>query len=259
MRKITFENLDNGLSCEFSSETPLMLLESFDGCSCGSDDIVYKPINFDGQRFISSNLSARTVQFTANFGGKTDDRYSRKAALSRWQEIQKVFIPGKHGRLTWTDGANERYIDCRVESTPLPEEMLPFLFRIKFQLTADKPLWFETTENVVELASGSLTATIDNDCGIAVPFVVEADSGANIFTMISATTGAKLGFINNSGQSFTIDTAECTVKNASGELCNNLLSVDSEFFDIVPGVNRLNFAGSAGVRIRWRRAYMGVF
>lgn len=257
MRKITFENEINGLSCEFSTDTPLMFLESFDGCSCGSDAIVYKPIEYDGQRFISSNLTARTVQFTANFGGKSGGRYSRESALSRWQEIQKVFVPGQIGKLTWTDGENSRFIKCRTNETPMPTEMMPYLFRAGFSLTADSPIWFDTVENVVDFGSGG-SVTIENNCGLAVPFILEAE-GADIFALASVAANARLQFAMSAGGSLIIDTAECTVKNASGEYVNNLLTVNSEFFNIMPGANKINYAGADGVIIRWRKGYMGVY
>jgi hypothetical protein len=258
LRKITFENEINGLSCEFSTDTPLMFLESFDGCSCGSDAIVYKPIEYDGQRFISSNLTARTVQFTANFGGKSGGRYSREAALSRWQDVQKVFVPGQIGKLTWTDGENSRFIKCRTNETPMPTEMMPYLFRVGFSLTADSPLWFDTVENEVEFGTRG-TVTIDNDCGIEVPFVLTAE-GTDLFILLNKTTGGWLGFTQSPGSgTLIIDTAECTVKNDDGELINNRLGVKSEFFNIVPGLNEIGYTGASGVTIRWRKAYMGVY
>ncbi len=257
MRKITFENEINGLSCEFSTDTPMMFLESFDGCSCGSDAIVYKPIDYDGQQFISSNLTARTVQFTVNFGGKSGGKYSRELALSRWQEIQKVFVPGHTGTLTWTDGKESRFIKCRTNETPLPTEILPYLFRAGFSLTADSPMWFDTVENVVDFGSGG-SVTIENNCGLEVPFILEAE-GADIFALASVAANARIQFAQEVGGTLIIDTAACAVTSRSGELINNRLSVTSEFFNIMPGTNKFNYAGADGVTIRWRKCYMGVY
>lgn len=249
----------NGLSCTFASDTPMMLLESVEGVSCGSSAITYKPIDYDGQLLISTSLNARNIPLVLNFGGKKGNMWSRSNAMERWQEIQKVFIPGQTGTLAWTDGTNSRFIRCRVDSTTQPTQILPFLFRVKMNLIADRPMWYDSVENVVELPSGEWTATINNDSGIAVPFLLEVGTSTSVFAMASVAAGVGLSLQNATGEGFTVDTDKCTVTTDSGLLVNNMLSVESEFFKLMPGENVLNFAGGGDIVIKWRKAYMGVF
>lgn len=64
MKKITFTNEVNGLSAAFSTDTPLMFPESFDGCSCGSEAITYRPLEYNGQRRYNRQRS----KFSSRFG-----------------------------------------------------------------------------------------------------------------------------------------------------------------------------------------------
>ena len=259
MQKITYTNSVNGLSCTFSNDAPLMYLESIDGCSCGAQDIIAKPLDYDGQRFISSSLNARTVQFTAQFGGILDGRYSRAEAMKRWQEIQRVFIPGQIGVLTWTDGTESRFIECRAAEMPNFSQILPFLFRVSFSMTADYPYWQDSVENIVNYSASTLSAIITNDCGIAVPFIVEATPAADILVIYNRTTDKGIAFANTVSETIYIDTRECTVKTASGEYCNHLLTVDSEFFELVPGDNDIAWLGTpSAATLTWRKAYMAI-
>lgn len=259
MAKVTYTNAVNGLSCTFSSDDPMMLLESIDGCSCGCDAITYRPLNLDGQRFVSSTLTARTVVLNVNFGGKAGGKYSRKEAMKRWEEIQRVFVPGNMGTLTWTDGTESRFIKCRTSETPKPSELLrnKSLFCASFSLTADNPLWFDSVENIVPL--DNVGVTIENPCGIEVPFIAEVSAGVDAFAMARLEDGAGIALANRINEDFTIDTAACTVTTASGELVNNQLSVNSSFFGILPGTNRFAVASFGTVTIKWRKAYMGIF
>lgn len=259
MQKITYTNSVNGLSCTFSNDTPLMFLESIDGCSCGAQDIVAKPLDHDGQRFISSSLNARTVQFTAQFGGISDGRYDRTEAMKRWQEIQRVFIPGDRGVLTWTNGTDSRFIVCRTAEMPNPSQLLPFLFRVSFSLTADYPYWQDSVENIVSYSTTMSSTIITNDCGIAVPFIVEATPGADIMLIYNRTIDKGIAFSTPLSETIYIDTRACTVTTSSGEYVNHLLTVDSEFFRLAPGDNDVAWLGvPTAATLKWRKAYMAI-
>lgn len=253
--KITYLNEQNGLSAEFSTTTPMMFMEKFNGNSVGADAVTYRPADYDGQRFISANINPRTVQLTVNFGGKLDGRYSRAEALKRWEEIQRVFVPGIYGVLTLSDGENSRFIRCRTSALPNPSEILPFLFRAEIEFIADLPLWFDGEENAVQLTSG--TTTINNPCGITAPFLVEVPAGTTA-VLLNTTSGKVLKMLNNLSEAYTIDTSACTVTTGSGALVNNQLSVDSEFWGLVPGDNVIVASGISGAVLRWRRVYLGV-
>lgn len=274
-QKITFENKVNGFSAVFSSDNPKSLLERFDGSSCGSEAITYRPLDYNGQKFVSSTLTARTIQFAVSFCGRKNGRYSRAAALEKWEELQRVFVPGQEGTLTWTDGINTRFIKCRADSVPLPTEVLPFLFRVEFSMVADNPLWFDSIEHVEDLTAqySSHKIFVYNPCGIAVPFKMSFEMPAGkIFVMTAGQVrddesvmplgGILFTTSLNAGNTiFTIDTAECTVRNSDGELCNQLLNAQSTFFQLAPGEIKFNFGGDRPTEceIRWREAYLSVY
>lgn len=259
MRKITFENEVNGLSVTFASDTPKMLLESFDGCSCGSEAITYRPLNYDGQRFVSSTLTARTIQFTVSVCGSQNGKHSREDALEKWSEISRVFTPGDIGTLTWTDGTKTRFIKCRAEALPMPTEVLPFLFRIEFSLVADNPLWFDSVEKVIPFTSN---LEIYNPCGIPVPFMLDVESDpSQVAFAIRSDTLKKILMVAvfKTNESFTVDMANCTVTSASGELWNHLLAINSDFFYIAPGLNDIDMLFFRNATLRWREAYLSVY
>lgn len=160
MRKITYTNSVNGLSAEFSSDNPLMHLDlkNFDGSSVGATSVTYKPVEFDGQRVISTNLSARTIILPIQFTAKVNGRYSRAAALDKWAEILKTFVPLHSGTLTWTDGTKSRRITCRTLETPQITEILPYLFSAQIQLVADYPyneIYAQANSTYMRLQDGS--------------------------------------------------------------------------------------------------------
>ena len=263
MPKITFTNGINGLSVEFSTETPLQFLVDFDGNSAGSNAIVYQPLALNGQKLIRTSLSARTITATVNVGGVEDGKYSRAAARKRWEEIQKVLVPGDVGRLTWTDGNVSRYIDCRTEATPKTSEVLPFMISATFAFIADSPFWFESSAAFLHT----------NDCGIAVPFVYEVETGSSsaapwlLVVPLNGSASFGLALFENvpANSRCVIDTADCTVKLYEGGssdyvLSNHLLSTNSAFGYLQPGENRLMCAWSSGctARLRWHKAYLGV-
>ncbi len=120
IRKLTYTNIVNGLSAEFSSENPLMHLnlKEFDGSSAGAAAVTYKPVEFDGQKTISANLAARTVVVPVEFSAKSGGRYSRSSALAVWEHLMRVFVPLHEGWLVWADGKSSRRIKCRTAETP---------------------------------------------------------------------------------------------------------------------------------------------
>lgn len=272
MPKITFENNTNGLSVEFSTETPMQFLSDFDGNSAGSNAITYAPLGLNGQKLIRTSLSARTITATVHVGGVEEGKYSRAAARKRWEEIQRVLVPGDVGRLVWTDGTVSRFIDCRTEATPKTSEVLPFMLSASFAFVADSPLWFDVEEQVVTFESSG-PMEVQNDCGVAVPFVYEVETGSSsagpwlLIVPYNGFSPFALALFEDvpSNSRCIIDTSTCTVKLYEGGssdyvLSNHLLSVDSSFGSLQPGKNVMYCTWSSGctARVRWRRAYMGV-
>ncbi len=269
MRKITYTNSVNGLSVEFSSDNPLMHLDlkNFDGSSVGANSVTYKPVEFDGQRAISTNLSARTIVLPIQFTAKRNGSYSRAAALDKWTEILKIFVPLHSGTLTWTDGTKSRRITCRTLETPRLTEILPYLFSAQIQLVADYPYWEDTEEQSLILSMYNSTAemSVNNTCGIPLPFCIDVPAGSSKWGIYVYVKGDSIGYLQFSSaleQPCTIDTKNCTVTAADGTLVNNLLTADSSFFRIVPGTNVFlyynSYTESDTATLRWRNLYMGV-
>ena len=264
MRKLTYTNLVNGLSAEFSSESKTMHLDlkNFDGCSAGASAVTYRPVEFDGQRTISANLTARTIVVPVQFTGTENGKHSRKAALAVWGKLLKVFVPLHDGWLVWSDGTNSRRIKCRLSETPQISEVLPFLFSASFSLVADFPYWDDCSETSLEVSASASTVTVTNSCGLEVPFCVDIPSGGSQPLIYSRTADKRISFAISPGSGCTVDTRECTVTLSDGTLANNLLTVDSEFFRLSPGANEIQVlgvgSGSNPAVIRWRNLYMGV-
>lgn len=264
MRKITYTNLVNGLSAEFSSQSRTMHLDlkNFDGCSAGASSVTYRPVEFDGQRTISTNLTARTIVVPVQFTAVENGRYSRAGALAVWEKLLRTFVPLHEGWLVWSDGTNSRRIKCRLSETPLLTEVLPFLFSASFSLVADFPYWEDCTEQTVDVSASASAVAVNNSCGLAVPLCVDVPSGGSQPLIYNRTTGKGVAFAIAPGSDCVVDTRECTVTLSDGTLANHLLTVDSEFFRLAPGENEIQVlgvgSGSNTAKIRWRNLYTGV-
>lgn len=264
MRKLTYTNLTNGLTAEFSSESPTMHLNlaDFDGCSLGASAISYKPVELDGQKLISTSLNARTIVVPVEISARADGRFSRAGALAAWEQLLKVFVPLHEGWLTWTDGTNSRRIKCRTAEVPQLTQTLPFLFSATVSLIADFPYWESLTEHSIAVTASAAAVTVNNTCGLAVPLCVDVPAGGSAPLIYNRTTGCGLSFAIAPEQSCTVDTRECTVTLADGSYANHLLSVESEFFRLAPGNNELQVLGtgtSNTATIRWKDMYTGVY
>lgn len=263
MQKLTYENYSNGLSASFSTDSPQTLLTSFDGNSVGSTPIVYKPAEFDGDRFISANLDARTIAFTAEWYGVKDGRYSIKKSYEEWEQLQRVFVPGNMGKLTWTNGSASRFIECRTSELPNFTRTAGCKLSAEFKLVADYPYWQDAAEhtfNFLELEQFE-HVMINNGCGIAVPFVFRC--GGGIPFVIDYTAGAMIALDIPGGATgtFEVDTQRCVVTN-DGEYCNQYLIPNSQFFKLVPGNNEITIAGwdysGTLCEMKWHDHYLGV-
>lgn len=272
MQKITYENYLNGLSATISNDNPREFLAAFDGSSTPCTAIAYKPAEFDGQRFISANLDARTITFTAEWYGVDDGKFSVKKSYEKWEELQKVFIPGTMGKLTWTNGEKTRFIECRTEETPKLSRVCGCKLSAEFKLIADYPYWQGDEHELV--FDGIFDAVkifeIFNPCGLPVPFVFRCTEPYLMIGLVGSgdsETFIEMNMKRSSGLSGTlvVDTKNCTV-TIDGEPANQFLSPQSCFFKIPPGTVNLAtvFLGaetatiSAGTRITWRDHYLGV-
>lgn len=254
----------NGLSAEFSSESSLMHLNlrEFDGSSVGAITVNYTPVEFDGQKTISANLAPRSIIVPVEFSAIENGKRSRSGALAVWEHLLKVFVPLHEGWLVWSDGTNSWRIKCRTAETPKLTQILPFLFSAQFTLVADYPYWESVEEHRVEVVSSATAVTISNTCGLEVPFCIDVAGSDNQPFIYSRTADKGIVFAISPGTSCVVDTRECTVTLSDGTLANHLLTVQSEFFGLLPGDNEIQVLSAAtevsSAVIRWRDLYMGV-
>lgn len=265
MQKITYENYSNGLTATFSNDNPRSFLAAFDGSSTPCTAITYKPAEFDGERFISAYLNARTITFTAMWHGERGGKLSPAGSYAKWDELQRVFVPGKMGKLTWTNGSKSRFIECRTAELPNFSRVVGNKLTAEFKLVADYPYWQDVNENSLTIdftyASHFDFFTITNECGIDVPFVFRCVSPV-------AGLGTHAGTIyvstDYSGE-LVIDTLKCTA-TINGENANQFLGIDSEFFKLPPGESEAILAnlgdgttsGGGSVNITWHDHFIGV-
>jgi hypothetical protein len=237
-------------------------LKQFDGASVGASAVVYSPVEFDGQKTISANLNARTIVLPVEFSAVVDGKRSRAGAIAVWEQLLRVFVPLHEGWLVWSDGTNSRRIKCRTVETPKFTQVLPWLFSASFSLIADYPYWEDVSEQSLEVTASATAVTVNNSCGLEVPFCVDVAGSDNLPFIYNRTTDKGITFAISPGSACVVDTKECTVTLADGTLANHLLSVESEFFRLLPGDNELQVlslaSGSSSAVIRWRNLYMGV-
>lgn len=268
MQKITYENYSNGLSATFANDNPRAFLATFDGSSAPCTAIAYKPAEFDGQRFVSANLDARTIAFTAEWYGVSNGKFSIKKSYELWEQFQRVFVPGQMGKLTWTDGYKTRFIECRTEELPNFKRVCGCKLSAELKLIADYPYW-QGDEHTLSFEREDFAVKsffLTNSCGLSVPFVFHSTEPQIAFTLWSGWQGnypqIAIDGDNFSGE-LIIDTKNLTV-TIGGELANQYLSPTSEFFKIPPGDVELKavYLGgggvSAGTILTWRDHYLGV-
>lgn len=265
MQKITYENYANGLTATFSNDNPRAFLAAFDGSSTSCAAITYKPAEFDGERFVSANLNARTITFTAMWHGEQNGKFSPARSYAMWDELQRVFVPGQLGKLTWTNGKKSRFIECRTAELPNYSRIVGNKLSAEFKLVADYPYWQDFNEHSLSLETETTITsfTLTNACGISVPFVFYC-SNPNIGLGELEKSGCAI-YVEGADLSgeLVIDTLKCTA-TIGGENANQFLGSGTTFFKLPPGEVRLelmNLGDSdvlADTRITWRDHFIGV-
>lgn len=268
MQKITYENYSNGLSVTFANDNPRAFLAAFDGSSTPCTAIAYKPAEFDGQRFVSANLDARTIAFTAEWYGVSGGKLSPKKSYDFWEELQRIFVPGQMGKLTWTNGYKTRFIECRTAETPNFTRVCGCKLSAEFQLVADYPYWqgdeHEVTFSGIIPAYKSIYVT--NECGLSVPFVFTCTQVRMALVLFKGDNVVQSQMMKLQGENLSgvleIDTLKCTA-TLDGNLANQYIHPVSEFFKIPPGENEFRVLNvgdpvSVGTKLTWRDHYLGV-
>ena len=269
MKKIRYENYANGEIINIYSDRGDIRLENFDGGTCESEAITYRPIDFDGDIFISSTLKPRTITATVKIIGISGGRYNRKAAMRGYNNLLRAFTVGDNGKLTYYNNGDEYEIECRLASVPPYEDVNQFVLSVDIVLIADKPVWYDTIENRVDITTSEVKH-IWVDSAIPVPFKLYV-KGLNAEPwLLSATAKAHLCVfrgLENAQQHFLIDTDKCTCMlydnddDDTGELANQYLDEETEFFYLMPGDNMIFFANwtkDFTVYLTYRDGYLGV-
>lgn len=262
------------------------LIDSYDGLTASEIiPITTSGYKQNGSTYISSNLGIRVINLT--FGVIADSTLDMYAAR---RNVVSVFNPllGE-GTLTYTNDFISKSIKVVVTASPTPAAKHSTIQYYTVELTANNPLWFDNEESAVKLGdfTGGLSYPLQfNDDG-----VIYAQKGdiANIEIVGDVPSPIRAEFKNTSvkpkleltntgefikveisiedGESLIINTEygkkTVTKVNAddSTENANHLISLNSTYFSLPKGNNKLSFSGDAGtpeVYIYYRNYYIGV-
>lgn len=269
MQKIKYENYANGEIINIYSDRGNIRLEDFDGGTCESEAITYRPIDYDGDIFISSTLRPRTITAKIKIIGITGGKYSRKAAMRGYNTLLRAFTVGDMGKLTYSNNGDDYVIDCRLASVPPYTDENQFILSVDITLIADKPVWYDTTENRVDITTSEIKH-IWVDSAIPVPFKLYVKGLDAQPYLISLTAKARLCVfkgLENAQQHFLIDTGNCTCMlydnddDTEGQLANQYLNDDADFFYLYPGDNIVfftNWSRGYDVYLTYYNGYLGV-
>ena len=269
MQKISYENYANGEKIAIYNDRGLIRLEEFDPNTCDTDTITYKPIDYDGDTYISSSLQPRTITATIKIIGVDTDKkqYSRKAAINSYNKLLRAFVAGDIGRLVYNNNGQEYEIDCRLSSVPPYDSINQYVLSVNLTLIADNPIWYDTKENVINITSSEIKDIVNNS-PIAVPFKLYVKGNNAQPWLLSVTANAGLAMfkgLENSQQHYIIDTCTCRLYDSDddteGVLANQFLNAEADFFYLLPGVNKIFFANWSSnytVILTYKNGYLGV-
>ena len=192
------------------------------------------------------------------------------------------------GVLVYENDAIKMAIDCIVSAQPEPVERMGRLQEYEVELTAYNPFWRDTAESGLLMAgfTGGLSfpVILDGETKFAekssittinnigdVPAAIRAEFSGECQNpiLINATTGEfiQVNTTLQEGEKLTINTAygNKSVKHiaADGTIQDayHLISVDSTFFELQTGTNRITFTSDTGtpeVFLYYYNWYVGV-
>lgn len=213
---------------------------------------------------------------------------SRQELFARRRALARAFNPKLgQGTLSWTDpDGTEWRLDAVPEGVEYPggDAAGPTYQRAVISLLAAEPYWYRTGvleavqyegglefpfEFPISFATVKSASLAVNNGDVAAPITVQLVGPCLNPSVTNLTTGKKLKVQYNvpSGSYIRINTAfgqkEVTLVTGATETnVMNYLTADSEFWDLVPGANELQFAeeGSnpaALMLVTWRNRYVG--
>jgi len=283
MEKFTYKNaLGNTITIDYSGN---YVIDSYDGLTASEIiPITSSGYKQNGATYISTNLGIRIINIT--FGVIASDTFDMYAAR---RNVVSVFNPllGE-GTLTYTNDFISKSIRVAVTAAPTPAAKYGTIQYYTVELTANNPLWFDNAESAVKLGdfTGGLSfplqfegdGVIYAQKGDIANITIEGDVPSPIRAEFKNTSvNPKLELINtgefikvetsiDEGESLIINTeyGNKTVKKvteSSVESAFHLISLNSTFFSLPKGLNKLSFSGDAGtpeVYIYYRNYYVGV-
>lgn len=283
MEKFVYKNsLGRTITIDYAGN---YMLDSYDGLTASEIlPITTTGYKQNGSTFISTNLGIRMIELKFGiFANSALDMYTKR------REIVGVFNPllGE-GTLTYTNDFISKSINVVVTEAPTPAEKYGTIQYYTVELTANNPLWFDNAESAVKLGDyiGGLSfplqfeedGVIYAQKGDIANIIIEGDVPSPIRVEFKNTSvNPRLELINtgefikvetsiDEGESLIINTeyGNKTVNKVtenSIESAFHLISLNSTFFSLPRGINRLSFSGDAGtpeVYIYYRNYYVGV-
>lgn len=264
------------------------LIDSYTGVSAADvEPVNTKGYMQNGYTVENITLGQRVISINFLLHKKTiEELYAARRYLSR------VLNPTLgQGTLTYTNDSISKSINCFCSILPTTTGRYGLAEMINIELTAPNPLWFDTAENAVMLDGfdGGFTfpfkfnkdvqfaykgsifdVNITGD--VASPIKAEFRAGeyaAVTPKLINVTTGEwievqtdvqpseKLIITTDYGNKDVVKVKE----DGTEEPAYHLINIESKFFSLEPGRNRLTFSaytGSPLVYIYWRNFYVGV-
>ncbi len=218
------------------------------------------------------------------YGGTMAEIYKKKA------EVSKILNPlAGECVLTYTNDHLSRSITAYITRMPAPTTRYGLAEAYSVELIAYNPFWYDVAENGlllgdftgglrfplrfmgngVRFANKGAAANIVINGDIPSPIRAEFKNTAVNPTLTLETTGEHIEVITSieDGEKLTVHTEygnKTVIKTDSTGIetsAYHLISIDSKFFSLQPGANRLSFEGDAGtpeVYIYWRNYFMGV-
>lgn len=279
MQKLTYTN-SKGQSIELGNTKPflLTLLEGTGGVEL---DVQTQKAPFqDGATHIQTLLEPRYISIVATIVASSSEIYQLR------EQISQVFNPKLKGTLKYENGYATRQAEIVIERPPVFNANKGNGWQeVLINLIAPNPFWIGINEYIIKLedfvssfsfpfsfpvqfATRGDLATLNNQGDVNTPIEVEFRGLAENPRITNETTGEFIQ-VNQTiltGQSLFINTefGRKKVEIAIGNQRLNAFSfidLDSTFFELIPGENRLSFitdSGNPEVYVRYRHRYIGV-
>lgn len=268
-------------------KSPPYILQTIEGLGGPSTDVQMQKSPFqDGQVYLDTLLEERTIDFdVAILANTPEELYQRRAELVR--VFNAKLGPGI---LRYEYYGNVREIEATVETAPIfpaGSGSKGYTFQIaRFSLVCPSPFWLDPLEQNIKLedfvsnfrfpfhfpvifSTRGDTRTIINDGDVPTPIIVEFRGPATNPRIENNTTGEFIQVNREVPVNYRlIINTEFGRKRVSiiapdGVETNafHYLDLDSTFFGLEVGENRLSFITAGGrpeVYIRFKKRYTGV-